>query len=51
MRGGGETVGLAQIVQPPYAHCSVDLNKDGARARGKTQMDGILEGNDERHTT
>lgn len=35
MRGGGGTVGLAQIAQPPGAHCSVDLNKDGGKSQRK----------------
>lgn len=35
MTGVGGTAGLALIAQPPHAHCSGDLNKGGAEARGK----------------
>lgn len=35
MRGGGGTAGLARIARPPYARCSVDLNKDGGKSQRK----------------
>lgn len=52
MTGGDGTDGLAQIAQPPYAHCSVDLNKNWSRRQRKDkQMDGVPEGHDEREET